>query len=362
LALASVFYLASTCPAGAKEGKESQEPPPARKILFDTDPGGDDVYALLWLQSLARQGHAEIVAVTTVGGNVNEKLTFINASKVLALGGFGHVEVGRAAPVEEKSEIEARKSARENATDAEHIHGADGMGNLSRTLPDAPHVFQGARRSDEIIIEKLGSAPGEITLVAVGPLTNLAAAEKRSPGILARAREVVIMGGAFRREGNISSRAEFNIHFDPEAAQRVFASRQDIVVLPLDVTQQITFPVELAEEIRQERPKSPVAGFLASLCEFLSKTSLRYRDVEGLHGFHVHDAATLAYLFYPETLQMRRGMVRVETEGEWTRGQTLFDDRHGAKREANAWIALEVDTVNLLAILAEDLKVLGESR
>ena len=87
-----------------------------------------------------------------------------------------------------------------------------------------------------------------------------------------------------------------------------------------------------------------------------------YRGTEGVQGFHVHDAATLAYLFYPETLLFRRAEVRVETRGEWTRGQTMFDDRHLAKTVANAWVAMEVDAVNLLAILLEDLKVLSESK
>ena len=87
-----------------------------------------------------------------------------------------------------------------------------------------------------------------------------------------------------------------------------------------------------------------------------------YKATDGIRGFHVHDASTLAYLFYPETLLFRRARVRVETQGQWTRGQTVFDDRHVAKTEANAWVALEVDSVNLLAILSEDLKLLARSR
>jgi inosine-uridine nucleoside N-ribohydrolase len=321
-----------------------------RRILLDTDPGGDDLFALFWLQSLARQGMAEIVAVTTVDGNVRGAYTFANASRALALGGFEHVELGRGVP------------ARKQAEDAAYIHGADGMGNLSRTLPAPRHKLSEAPRSDDVIIEKLGAAPGEITLVAVGPLTNLAAAERKSPGILARAREVVIMGGAFRQQGNVTSHAEFNIGYDPEAARKVFASRDDIVVLPLDITQKITLTAESVETIRQASPESRIARFLADLCQFMSKTSMSYRATSGVRGFHVHDAATLAYLFYPETLLLRRARVRVETGGEWTRGQTLLDDRHLPKTEANAWVALEVDAVNLLAILVEDLKVLAGSR
>jgi len=202
LLLTACVLFFDQAPAAAGDVADRQAKP--RRILLDTDPGGDDVFALCWLQSLARQGHAEIVAVTTVGGNVPSQHTFANASKILALGGFEHVEVGRAVPV------------RGQAEDAAYIHGADGMGNLSQTLPDAKRQLGKARFADQIIIEKLGAAPGEITLVAIGPLTNLAAAEEKSPGILAKAREVVIMGGVFRQPGNVTSRAEFNVHFDPE--------------------------------------------------------------------------------------------------------------------------------------------------
>ncbi len=333
---------AQTAVAGDAEG-DRRVP---RPILLDTDPGGDDVVALLWLQSLAEQGVAEIVAVTTVGGNVHERNTFANASKMLALGGFDSVEVGRSAPLQDASD------------DASHIHGADGMGNLSQTLPPAKHKFDDARFAHDIIIEKLDAATGQITLVAVGPLTNLAAAEEKSPGILAKAKEIVVMGGAFRCRGNITSQAEFNIHYDPEAAQTVFAARDDIVVLPLDVTQQITFTTQHAVQVAYAERSSEIGHLLVELTRFMSKTSMGFRATQGVRGFHVHDAATLAYLFYPETLSLRRAMVRVETAGQWTRGQTLFDDRHGPKQQANAWVALEVDDVNFLAILAEDLKEL----
>jgi inosine-uridine nucleoside N-ribohydrolase len=300
----------------------------------------------LWLQSLAKQGFAEIVAVTTVDGNVENRFTFANASKTLDLGGFGHVEVGRGARM------------REPAEDAAHIHGADGMGGLAKTLPAAKRQLSQARDADDIIIDKLRGAPDEITLVAIGPLTNLAAAEKKRPGILAKAKEVVVMGGAFRRKGNITSHAEFNIHYDPDAARKVFSARDDLVVLPLDVTQQVTLTTEHAGAISRAAPESPIGQFMVALCKFMSKTSMSYRATKGVRGFHVHDAATLAYLFYPETLMLRRARVRVETRGEWTRGQTVFDDRHLAKTGANAWVAMQVDSLNLLAVLAEDLKVL----
>ncbi|NER33471.1 MAG: nucleoside hydrolase [Oscillatoria sp. SIO1A7] len=350
-----------------------------RKIIIDTDPGGDDCFALLWLMSLAKQGWAKAIAVTTAAGNVGARCTFTNASKILALGGFDPVEIGRAS--KQISDIAGDESARnaalddtqdesarditrdiaqDVAKDAAHIHGVDGIGNLAETLPEVPRPFDAARYSDDIIIEKLDAAPGEITLVAIAPLTNLAAAEAKSPGILRKAKELVILAGAFQCRGNIATHAEFNIFSDPEAAEKVLNSRDDIVILPLDITHQLVFTPEMAESIFQTNPDSDIAKLIVSLCQFMTATNLRYRDTDGKNGFLVHDAATLAYLFYPETLLLRRARVVVETQGRYSRGQTLFDDRHLPKTTPNAWVALKVDADNLLAILVEDLKLLIE--
>lgn len=315
------------------------------KIILDTDPGGDDIFAFLWLLSLVKQGLAELVAVTAADGNVAARLTFSSSSQILGLGGFPRIEVGRGVPVKG-----------ETVEDAAHIHGSDGMGNLSHTLPPATHSLDAARYSDELLIDKLNGAPGEITIVAIGPLTNLAAAETKSPGILKKAKEIVIMAGAFYCPGNITPHAEFNIFYNPEAAQIVFDSRNDIVVMPLDVTQKLIFTRYMAQAVSQANPESKLSQFSIALCEFMIGTALGYRETRGIPGFLVHDAATLGYLFYPETLMLRRAKVRVETKGEWTRGQTLIDSRHSAKVDANAWVALQVDEVGFFASFVEDLK------
>lgn len=321
--------------------------PDKPKIILDTDPGGDDSFALLWLQSLAKQGLADIVAVTASAGNVNARNTFIGASKLLITGGFDAVEVGRGVG-RAGNEIE----------DAAHIHGADGMGNLSHLLPDVRQSYEKARPSDEILIEKLNQMPGEITILAIAPLTNLAVAERKSPSILKKAKEIVMMGGAFQTHGNVTPEAEFNIAFDPEAAQVVFNSRADLVVIPLDVTHQLVFTPDMARQISQTNSEHKIAQFIVPLCEFMTATSLSYRETGGVSGFLVHDAATIAYLLYPELMQFQRTRVEIETQGTWTRGKTLFDRRHTAKQAANAWVALQVSSQDLLATMIEDLKML----
>ena len=316
------------------------------KIIVDTDPGGDDTFALLWLMSLAKKGLAEIVAITAADGNVPPNYTFTSASKILSLGSFDTVEVGRGVPHD--SDIE----------DASHIHGDDGMGNLSPTLPEPVHQFTQARASDDIIIDKLNGQPGEITLVTIAPLTNLASAETKQPGILKKAKQIVTMAGAFKGRGNVAPLAEFNIAYNPEAAQLFFTTRDDIIVLPLDITRQLILTERMIEELYAINPTSEIAKFIRPLGKFMIKTNRGYRDTNGINGFLVHDAVTIAYLFYPETLLFRRARVRVETKGEWTRGKTLIDERHVPKTNPNAFVALQVDSANLLSILVEDLKSL----
>jgi inosine-uridine nucleoside N-ribohydrolase len=321
---------------------------PKLKIILDTDPGGDDAFALLWLLSLVKQRLADLMAVTTVDGNVHAQYTFVGASKLLKLAGFADVEVARGVIGGSASEIE----------DAGTLHGADGMGNLTHTLPQCTNTYETARFADEVLIEKLRESPGEITIIAIAPLTNLAAAEKKSPGILKKAKEIIIMGGAFLSSGNLTPEAEFNIAYDVEAAKIVFQSRDDLVVLPLDVTRQLIFTKLLAQNVIKVKPESAISRFIVSLCEFMTQNSLSFRETGGIEGFLVHDAATLAYLFYPETLLFRRALVKIETKGEWTIGKTLLDNRHKTKVGANAWVAMEVDPLNLLAAMSEDLKIL----
>ncbi len=232
------------------------------------------------------------------------------------------------------------------------------MGNLSHTLPPATHAIEDAPYSDELLIDELNGVPGEITIIAIRPLTNLAAAETKSPGILKKAKEIVIMGGAFFCPGNVTPHAEFNIWFNAEAAQIVFDSRDDIVVMPLDVTTHLIFTRDMTQAVTQANPESKLSRFLTELCEFMIGTALGYRETVGISGLLVHDAATLGYLFYPETLMLTRAKVRVETKGEWTLGQTLIDRRLAPKTGANAWVALQVDEGKFFTSFVEDLKQL----
>ncbi|MGL5082110.1 MAG: nucleoside hydrolase [Microcoleaceae cyanobacterium] len=317
------------------------------KILLDTDPGGDDAFAFLWLASLVKQGFAELIAVTSTEGNVSADLTFSNACKLLQLIGLDQVEVGRGIPKPEQ--------LHKNAT---HIHGDDGLGNLACTLLEPHQFYVKARFSDEILIEMLTKYPGEITIVALGPLTNLAAAVMKNPGILNLAKEIVLMGGAFQVPGNVTPEAEFNIAYNPKAAATIFDHCNSLVVLPLDVTRSLIFTTDMAYELYQSYPNHKITRFIKELCNSMTKAALAHRETQGNKGFLIHDAVTLAYLFYPETLQFYRARTHIEVSGNFTRGKTLFDHRHKPKFSANSWVASSIDSVNLLTCLVEDLKLL----
>lgn len=315
------------------------------KVILDTDPGGDDIFAFLWLLSLVKQGLVDLVAITAAAGNVAARKTFTNSTQILELAGFTTIPVGRPVPLHTDS-----------GEDAGHIHGTDGMGNLSQTLPPSNRDFDSAQSADDLLIETLNANPDTVTILAIGPLTNLAAAETKQPGILKKAKEIVVMGGAFHCRGNVTPMAEFNIWFNPKAAQAVFDSRDDIVLLPLDITRELVFTQTMAEIVTRHNPHSNLAQFVVKLCRFMVSTALRYRETAGVPGFLVHDAATVGYLFYPETLMLKRARVQVETQGEWTLGQTLIDERHKAKSGANVWVALQVDSPNFFTSFVEDLK------
>jgi len=318
----------------------------AATILLDTDPGGDDSVALLWLHSLARQRRLSLAAVTAADGNVPAQQTYANVGQLLSLLGTS-VPVGMGVLVA-------------GAKDAAYIHGPDGMGNLSKTLPPSGLVGKAAD-SDDLIVAQLTAQPHKISLIAIGPLTNLAAAEEKHPGVLALAKEIVVMGGAIAHPGNVTPHAEFNIWFNPEAATKVFRSCNNTVLIPLDVTSQLQFTHAMAQQIAQANPHSPISQFILALCSVMTTTASSYRETDG-SAFLVHDAATLAYVVYPHLFAFQRAHITIETQGEFTRGQTLLDMRPGPKAPANAWVATNVDVGAFFACLLEDLQQLVQDK
>ncbi len=273
----------------------------ATKILIDCDPGIDDALAL----ALAHGSpELEVVGVTSVGGNVGLDDTTNN---VLGLAEFYGMDV----PVARGA---GRPLVREPKAGA-HVHGANGLGDV--VLP-APKRRPVDRHAVDFVIDALAASPGEISLTAVGPLTNIALALRKEPRITEWVREFVIMGGSYTR-GNSTPAAEFNIAADPEAAAIVFDAPWQTVMVGLDLTRQAlaTAPVRsrFAEFGRLERE-------LLSPCLDFYGSSVQYRDGEGPP---IHDACAVARVIDPRLLTTVPARVEVETQGRFTAGMTVTD-------------------------------------
>lgn len=272
-----------------------------RRILLDCDPGLDDALAILLAHG---DPDIDLVAITTVGGNVSLENTTRNALQLAEYLGMKSVPVaaGAATPLVRVAE------------DASHVHGAQGMGTVR--LPD-PTLAPSSVHAVDLIIETLRSAPGTIHLVATGPLTNIALALQKEPAIAEWAASFVIMGGSFTR-GNATPAAEFNIYADPEAAAVVFAADWEVVMIGLDLTLQAIATAEIVDRMRE-------LGRLGD--ELLVPLSTFWNDPNDpdFRGQAVHDVVAVAYVVHPEWFESRPARVDVETDGRFTSGMTVVD-------------------------------------
>lgn len=274
-----------------------------RRILFDTDPGVDDAIALAYL--LGRPD-ADLVAVTTVHGNAPVATTTDNAHALLLGAGAAGVPVAAGA---------ARPLAQMPAY-APDVHGQDGLGGQRLLLPSAA-----GRPTGQAVAEILRQSEryvGELEIVAVGPLTNLALALLTDPGLAARVRAVYVMGGAFDVPGNITHAAEANIYHDPEAADLVFSAPWRVVAVGLDVTMRVTFEAPDLEAL--SRSASP---FVSALGRMATAYAGFYRRVYGRLACAQHDALAALAAFEPDLLRTESRPVRVELRGQHTRGMTV---------------------------------------
>ncbi len=278
---------------------------PRRKVILDTDPGVDDAMALAFLTG---RDDIEIAAITPVFGNADVETTTRNAlflSRQLSV--VAPVHAGAAAPL---------RIARRPAPS--HIHGEDALGGtgLARDCDDAPAPGDAA----DAIIALVRAHPGEIGILAIAPLTNLALALARDPGIAPLVREVVVMGGAFGwgpRRGNVSPVAEANIANDPHAADAVLTAPWPVTMVGLDVTSACILPAARAKEL------AVTAGEGGRLLWEISRAyEAVYRDYDGIDGFCVHDVAAAACLAEPSLFTFQSGPIRVATDGI-AAGQTI---------------------------------------
>jgi purine nucleosidase len=298
-------------------------------VLLDCDPGIDDALAIALA---AGSTDIDLVGITTVAGNVGLPLTTLNA---LALREF--LELGDL-PVHAGSD----RALVRDQIHAAHVHGPTGLGDAVLPAPARP-VSDG--HAVDFIISTLAARPGEITLVAVGPLTNIALAVRREPRIVTWAREMVVMGGSFTR-GNSNPAAEFNILTDPEAAAVVFGAGWTVTQIGLDVTLTAQINTALLDRMR---PLGRLSSLVVPAASF-------YGHVTTDGGPALHDACALAYAISPSLMGFTPARVEVETVGRFTTGMTVTDFTSDTP---NARVATSFDVPGFWDVLLDSYQRLG---
>lgn len=313
------------------------------KVIYDTDPGVDDAMALVFQ---ARHPDIELLGVTSVFGNSTIETTTRNALYLVECFAPGvPVAKGAAAPL--------RRAA---PAPVDWIHGSDGLGNMG-VRPAGQSVVD-ARPAHRFIVDTVRAHPGEVTLIAVGPLTNLALALDEDPEIARLVKQVVVMGGAFGTNGvngNVSPAAEANIAGDPDAADIVFGAAWPVAIVGLDVTEHTVMTTAYLAKLRDE------AGEIGRFVWDVSRHYEAFHQSSvGLGGIYVHDSSAVAYVLAPELYTTRSGPVRVLTEGI-AAGHTLQKPT-GFAAPAPEWdgrpsceVCVGVDSARMLALYARTL-------
>lgn len=311
-----------------------------KHIILDTDPGIDDAYAIL----LALASPEIVIdGIVSIHGNASTKDTARNALAILELANASHIPVYKGCDV---PLVKAPLLSPET-------HGDTGLGYAK--LPD-PQTQPREEFGSDYLIEQIMAHPGEITLVCIGPLTNIALAIRKEPRIVKNVKEVFIMGGALRHEGNTTEQAEYNIYVDPHAAHVVFHSGMPITLTPLDVTYQCIFTKN--DLNRLMKIDSPITKFIEESSRFYMQF---HDDYQKIDGCVINDPLTLALTFMPEICEYRDLYVDVDISTGVGLGNTFADFYNYNKRPANMKVALGVDQRKFMELFLERIEKLTYS-
>lgn len=310
----------------------------AKRIIIDTDPGIDDALAILL--ALASP-ELELEALTVVMGNCSTVQGVANALSVLELAGAAHIPVASGLD----------RPLLQPLLTAPETHGSTGLGYAH--LPPPSHS-PANRHAVDLLIERIMAAPGKITVVAIAPLTNLALAIRREPALLEAIREVIIMGGALRHEGNTTPLAEFNVYVDPHAAHIIYHSGLPITLVPLDVTYQCI--LTQADVDRLLALDSPITRFIADATRFYMEFHDEY---QGIQGCVINDPLALALTFAPELVETHPLYVTVDTHSPLSLGKTMADFYGAWSKPPNMQVALKVQARRFIELFLERIEALA---
>ena len=311
---------------------------PARKVIIDTDPGADDALAILLALN---SSELDVKALTVVAGNVVVEQGLENALKLVSLAGRCDVKVARG----------AAHPLVQRLTTAEFFHGKNGLGNVD--LP-APACHADPHFAPDLIIQLVHQYPHEITLVPIGPLTNLALALAKDPALVPLVKEVVLMGGSVAG-GNVTAAAEANIHNDPEAARVVFQAGWPLTMVGLNVTEWTRFGRADLERLAKThgRENDFAVGVLNFMLDLATKL--------GVEGTPMHDPLAVGAAIDRSLISTQDMRVEVETRGEYTRGETVASrhntsDRNVPRGDRDMVVGIERVQPNVHVAMGSDAR------
>jgi len=308
-----------------------------RKVIIDCDPGIDDALALTLALFDPR---LEVVAVTAVGGNVSAERATLNVQAIIErLDPPRYPRIGAATAASDVP-----------YTDGRHLHGPDGLGGADLAVSKLARQHP----AEKLISDEVRAAPGDITIVCLGPLTNVARALTREPELVDAISRIVIRGGSIRGIGDVTACAEANIYADPLAARAIFRSPITKTLIPLDVTDQVVWTLELLEKLPSELTRA--GKLLRATIPYLFRS---HRQHLGLESIRLPDAVGLCAVLHPELFRTEELSGDVETGGEITAGATIFDRRPHSAHRADIEVALEVDAAAIADCLLRSLAEAG---
>ena len=311
-----------------------------KRIILDTDPGIDDAAAILL--ALASP-ELSVEAITAVYGNGPVEQCASNALRILHAAGRLDIPVYRGA---------AKPLLRSpNEGWASQVHGADGLGNIHSPLPPSRQEAAARRHAVLEIIDRVMSSPGEITILALGRMTNVALALSLEPRLAESVGGIIVMGGALSVPGNVSPVASANLYEDPEAAAMVYSSGAPLVQVGLDVCNQVIVSKAQLDQIGQA--DSPAARLLAAATPCLQQYYVEQGLLEAGAGVRYNDVPAVAFAIDADLFRAFPFYVEIETHSPLSRGQTVADRGNLRGRAANATVCMEVDAPRLTRLFTD---------
>jgi purine nucleosidase len=304
----------------------------ARKIILDMDPGIDDAVALCLALS---DPSLEVVAVTATGGAVSPDQATLNVQAIVE-----QLDPPR------WPRLGTALSDQLLRIDGPHLFGSDGLCGAHFPVAQRHHRHS----SVKVICDEVRTAPGEVTILSTGPLSNIAAALQQQPDLAGLVGHLIILGGTLAGPGNVTAAAEFNIYCDADAARTVFRSAITKTLIPIDVTRRVMMNFDLLEKIPED--DSRCAALLRKL---LPGAFRAYRQYLGLEGIHLHDAVAVTAAVRPDLFTMEQMYGDVEIDGTLTYGATVFDRRRQPQSQPNMDVAVDMDAASVSDCIVRSL-------